>query len=153
VAEVLDPVQRRRLESRRQAFIEFLSGARLVQSHLDFNVANFIGDEPGRLLLLDIADAGLVLPGTYDVNNLLLNEVHRGRSTHLLRSTLADPVAAGLSYLVQATIGRATDEDVRTSMLVNLVLRESQMVALPLLGHWDPRKVRRAWDLFLAAAP
>jgi len=153
VAGCLDPERRARLEAKRQDFEKFVHAAQLVETHLDFNVANFIGNEDERLLLLDIADTGLVLPGTYDVNNLLLNEVYRGRSAHLLRSALERPASVGCGELVNATIGRGSTADFRTSIVVNFVLRESSLVAVPLHGSWDPRRIITSWDRFTAAIP
>lgn len=83
VAGCLEPPQRARLLSHESALMEFAHSARTVQSHLDFNVANFMADS-GRWWLVDIADANLRLPATYDVNNVLLNEAYEGRPTHLL---------------------------------------------------------------------
>lgn len=153
VAGCLDGPERARLEFARPAFTAFVRAARTVVSHLDFNVANFIGGGDRPLVLVDIADAGLLLPATYDLNNLLLNEVYQSRSTHLLRSALADPLGTGCDELLRATLTppsgtRSDARDLERSLLVNFVLRESRLVALRLRGTWSAQQVRASWQLF-----
>jgi len=146
VAGCLEPAQRARLISQESALMEFAQSARTVQSHLDFNVANFMWDS-GRLWIVDIADAGPRLPATYDVNNILLNEVYRGRATHLLDAALDSPVETGHHDVLEATIGRATMRDFRVSLLLNVVLGESRHVASALRVAYDPSQVPCRWRM------
>lgn len=146
VADCLEPGQRAQLLSQKPALMEFAQSACTVQSHLDFNVANFVADS-GRWWILDIADAGLRLPATYDVNNILLNEAYQGRSTHLLDAALSSPVGTGHHDVLRATIGRATARDFRVSLLLNAVLRESRHVASALRADWHPSHIPYRWRL------
>jgi hypothetical protein len=153
VAACLNPTDRVRMEAKRREFTEFVQAARLVESHLDFNVANFLGGRDRPLVLLDIGDAGLVLPATYDSNNLLLNEVYRGRSGHLLEAVLRSPEALGYDDLLRATLGRSSPLDFRRSLFANFVLRESPYVSCRLLGDWSPERVRQSWHQFETQIP
>lgn len=146
VADCLEPSQRARLLSHGPALMDFAGSARTVQSHLDFNVANFMADS-GRWWVLDIADAGLRLPATYDVNNILLNEAYQCRSTHLLDAALKSPVEMRYHSVLEATVGTATIRDFRVSLLLNAVLRESRHVASALRVPWQPSHIPGRWRL------
>ena len=146
VAGCLEPSQRARLLSHESALLEFARSARTVESHLDFNVANFVADS-GRWWIVDIADAGLRLPATYDANNILLNEAYQNRSTHLIDAALRSPVETGHHDVLQATIGRATMRDFKVSLVLNAVLRESGLVGSALRDTWHPSRVPHRWRL------
>jgi hypothetical protein len=141
------------LEPRRVAFTAFVTQVRVVESHLDFNVANFLGGAGRPLVLLDIADAGLWLPVTYDLNNLLLTEVGAGRSPHLLHTALETPGELGYEALMQASSDCFDLRDVKSSLLVNFVLRHSAAVSERLTGGRTPGQVRRSWERFAAQVP
>jgi hypothetical protein len=147
VAACIEPPDRAKMETQRKTFNEFVNDARIVESHLDFNVANFLGGGQRPLVLLDIADAGLLLPATYDANNLLLNEVFALRSIHLLLSALDSPERLGYQDLLQKTLGRSSIHDFKSSLFANFVLRESTYVTFPLGVKWSPERIRRSWQI------
>lgn len=147
VAACMEPPDRAKMETQRTNFLEFVSGARIVESHLDFNVANFLGGGQRPLVLLDIADAGLLLPATYDANNLLLNEVFADRPIHLLLWALDSPERLGYQELLQTTLGRSSIHDFKWSLFTNFVLRESTYVSIPLGVNWSPERVRHSWQI------
>ena len=146
VAHCLLPNDRANCLAMKNAYMDFVAVARTVPAHLDFNVGNFLtGDDP---MLLDIEDAGLWLPASYDMNNLLLNEVYLGRETHLLQAVLRDPFATGYDKLLQVTTGQNAITNIRLSLFANFILRESRYVSSELLQTWDEQQVQRSWDKF-----
>jgi len=128
----------------RDKYLEFVSVTRTVSAHLDFNISNFIDDD--NLFLFDIEDAGLRLPVTYDMNNLLLNEVYQDRPASLLIEVLKDEYGTGYSELLQIATGMNSNDQMGTSLFVNYILRESRYVSERLLKHYDPDLAQRHWD-------
>lgn len=132
-------------------YLEFVRVTRTLSAHLDFNVANFIDD--GDLFLFDIEDAGLRLPVTYDMNNLLLNEAYRDRPTNLLMEVLKDEYGTGYSDLLYVATGVKANNQLGVSLFVNYILRESRYVSIRLLKHWDPGHAQQNWDKLARNVP
>jgi hypothetical protein len=130
-------------------YLEFVRTALTLPAHLDFNVANVIDN--GDLLLLDIEDAGLRLPVTYDMNNLLLNEAYQDRSTHLLMAVLRNPEGAGYSDLLQTA--QVTTNQFRVSLFVNYILYESRYVSVKLSKPWGSGQAQNHWDNLVRNVP
>ncbi len=147
VVACLEPPERASMETQRINFMDFVSSARMVESHLDFNVANFLGGGNDPLILLDISGAGVVLPATYDANNLLLNEILVRRSNQLLYSVLDSPNMLGYKDLLQETLGRSSNHDFNCSLFANFILRHSRYVAIPLGVKWSPEWVCHSWKM------
>jgi hypothetical protein len=135
----------------RNQYLAFVHSANTVAAHLDFNVANFINGD--CLLLLDIEDAGLRLPLTYDMNNLLLNEAYYDRSMHLLMEVLKDKDTSGYTDLLKLATGVTAKNQLKVSLFVNYILRESRYVSERLIKHWDAHQAQRNWDRLLQHVP
>lgn len=135
----------------RDKYLEFVCVTRTVSAHLDFNITNFIDD--GDLFLFDIEDAGLRLPVTYDMNNLLLNEVYWDRPASLLIEVLKDEFGTGYSELLQIATGMTSKDQLGTSLFVNYILRESRYVSERLLKHTDADLAQRHWDKLAQYVP
>jgi hypothetical protein len=130
-------------------YLDFVRTALTLPAHLDFNVANVIDN--GDLLLLDIEDAGLRLPVTYDMNNLLLNEAYQDRPTHLLMEVLRNPEGTGYSDLLQTA--QVTTNQFRVSLFVNYILYESRYVSVKLSKPWGSGQAQNHWDNLVRHVP
>ena len=106
-----------------------------------------------NLFLFDIEDAGLRLPVTYDMNNLLLNEVYQDRPASLLIEVLKDEYGTGYSELLQIATGMNSNDQMGTSLFVNYILRESRYVSERLLKHTDADLAQRHWDKLAQYVP
>lgn len=132
-------------------YLEFVCVTRTVSAHLDFNITNFIDN--GNLFLFDIEDSGLRLPVTYDMNNLLLNEVYQDRPSSLLMVVLKDEYGTGYSELLQIATGMKANDQLGISLFVNYILRESRYVSERLLKHYDSDLAQRNWDKLARYVP
>lgn len=128
----------------RDKYLEFVRVTRTVLAHLDFNITNLIDD--GDLFLFDIEDAGLRLPVTYDMVNLLLNEAYQDRPASLLMEVLKDEHGTGYSELFQIATGMISKDQLGTSLFVNYILRESRYVSERLLKNFDADLAQPDWD-------
>lgn len=151
VADCLSHDARDRCLMMKDNYLKFVRLTRTLSAHLDFNVANFTDN--GDLFLFDIEDAGLRLPVTYDMNNLLLNEVYQDRPRNLLMEVLKDEYGSGFSDLLYVATGMKANNQLRISLFVNYILGESRYVSDRLLKHWDPDHVQRNWDKLARYVP
>jgi len=133
-------------------YLEFIQTAHTLPAHLDLNVANIINNN-GDLLVLDIEDAGLHLPITYDMNYLLLIEVYQDRSMHLLEEVLRDECGTGYSDLMQLTTRGKTSSQLGVSFFVNFILHESRYVSVKLLKNWETGQAQRNWEKLARCLP
>ncbi|MBB4004822.1 hypothetical protein [Aurantimonas endophytica] len=124
---VLSDDLRSHLRQWEQKIEDFSSRCAMVEGHLDVNVANLLYD--GKIYVVDIADAGLAVPCLYDINNLALNEIYEGRDLSLLRALVSKSYADMLTSTVSGAIADFRSEDIRTSILINVVMRESSYVS------------------------
>ncbi len=151
VASALDPLEREIFLKKRAAFIKLVKNVRTVESHLDFNLGNFIDAQD--LLVCDISDVGLRLPVSYDIINLLLVDVYKGRSPNLLTKVRQSPAWTHFDSLLSIAYGSSEFSCLKSEIFMTFVLRNSPYVCERLFGVWSPGSVKRLWTQFAKAFP
>jgi len=150
VVNCLNPVARAQCLLMKDAYLDFIRITPTIPAHLDFNIGNFLAGD--NMLLLDIEDAGLLLPVSFDINNLVLNEVYERRSTHLLLMVMRKPSEIGYESFIRSE-NKNISKHMKTSLFANFILRESRYVAEELFKKWDSKAVQHNWDKFAKAIP